>query len=224
MIDKLYAYRFELVFINLVALLFGSLVIPPSWYESVVSPVLVLLFILMGMVFISKRKRLFHLFAATFVLTTIVSVLSFLQIGDVKITELVRASIVLPYFVIVTYELIRQIWVAEVIDKNAILGVMSGYMCLGFIGTLLFMTIETVVPGSFYGNIPEGTAMNSDDLLYLSYITLMSIGYGDFGPVTVIAKKASMLIGTLGQFYMVIIIAVVVSKYVNTQDQSNAPK
>lgn len=218
MIDRLYAYRFELVFINLVALLFGSLLIPPAWFESVVSPILVLLFFLMGMVFISKRKKLFRAFAIAFVLTTIASILSYLKIGDVKITELVRASIVLPFFMIFTYELIRQIWVAEVIDKNAILGVMSGYMCLGFIGTLLFITIETFLPGSFYGNVPAGESTTSDDLLYLSYITLMTIGYGDFGPVTLIAKKASMLIGMLGQFYMVIVIAVVVSKYVNTQN------
>jgi len=221
MLDRLYSYRFELLFINLVAILFGSLVIPPSWHESVVSPILELLLILMGMVFISKRKKLFNLFAVTFILTTIVSILSYLQVGDVKITALVRTSIILPYYVIVTYELVRQIWVAKIITKNVILGVMSGYICLGFIGTLLFITIETFVPGSFYGNIEPGAVMGADDLLYLSYITLMSIGYGDFGPVTMIAKKASMLIGMMGQFYMVIVIAVVVSKYVNTQDLSD---
>jgi hypothetical protein len=53
----------------------------------------------------------------------------------------------------------------------------------------------------------------SDSLLYFSFITLMTIGYGEILPATATAQKASILLGLMGQFYLVIITAVVVGKY-----------
>ena len=53
-----------------------------------------------------------------------------------------------------------------------------------------------------------------DNLLYYAYITLLTIGYGEIVPVTAIAQKAAILVGLIGQFYMVIITAVVIEKYI----------
>ena len=43
----------------------------------------------------------------------------------------------------------------------------------------------------------------------------MTIGYGDIIPDTSLAQKASILIGMVGQFYLMIITAIVVGKYIN---------
>jgi len=43
---------------------------------------------------------------------------------------------------------------------------------------------------------------------------MLTIGYGDIVPVTPIAQKAAVLIGLVGQFYTVIVTAVVVEKYI----------
>ena len=51
--------------------------------------------------------------------------------------------------------------------------------------------------------------------MYFAYITLMTIGYGDILPITDLAQKASMFIGLIGQFYLVILTAIVVGKYIN---------
>ncbi|NAS32027.1 hypothetical protein GTQ40_13660 [Flavobacteriaceae bacterium R38] len=53
-----------------------------------------------------------------------------------------------------------------------------------------------------------------DSLIYYSYITLLTIGYGEIVPVTPVAQKAAILVGLIGQFYIVIITAVVVEKYI----------
>jgi voltage-gated potassium channel len=45
----------------------------------------------------------------------------------------------------------------------------------------------------------------------------MTIGYGDISPLTPIAKKAAVLIGLWGQFYLVIITALVVGKYLTSE-------
>ncbi|WP_101449582.1 ion channel [Aquimarina sp. MAR_2010_214] len=51
--------------------------------------------------------------------------------------------------------------------------------------------------------------------MYYSYITLMTIGYGEIIPVTSLSQKAAILVGMMGQFYLVILTAIVVGKYIN---------
>ncbi len=50
--------------------------------------------------------------------------------------------------------------------------------------------------------------------MYFSYITLTTIGYGDILTITILARKASILIGLVGQMYLVVITAIVVGKYI----------
>ena len=54
-----------------------------------------------------------------------------------------------------------------------------------------------------------------EPLMYFSYITLMTVGYGDMLPVSALAQKSVILVGLTGQFYLVIITAVVVGKYIS---------
>jgi voltage-gated potassium channel Kch len=54
-----------------------------------------------------------------------------------------------------------------------------------------------------------------DKLLYFSFITLLTIGYGDMVPLTPIAQKTTIFIGLSGQMYLTIITAIVVGKFLN---------
>ena len=56
--------------------------------------------------------------------------------------------------------------------------------------------------------------------MYYSYITLMTIGYGDILPITPIAQKAAIFIGLIGQFYLVVLTAIVVGKYINQSSKN----
>ena len=78
------------------------------------------------------------------------------------------------------------------------------------------MAIELTHPGAFQGVLLDGEdmVMFSEAILYYSYITLMTIGYGEIIPAIPIAQKAAILVGLLGQFYLVIITAVVVGKFI----------
>jgi Ion channel len=219
MIKKLYPYRFELFLFSQLAILFGSLIIPIALFDTLILPLLFLSNLLAGIVFISKRKLLFWLFTILLLLLTIVSLLTYFNVGDGKVNDLLKMGILFPFFIIVTLEIIRQVWRAKIVNKNVILGLMSGYISLGLIGTFLFISIEMVSPGSFSGIMDTNTGItDTKNLTYFSYITLMTIGYGDILPLTLIAKKATILIGLIGQFYLVIITAVVVAKYIRNQD------
>ena len=218
MIKKLYPYRFELLLFSQLAILFGTLIIPIALFDTLILPLLFLSNLLAGIVFISKRKFIFWLFTILLLLLTVVLLLTYFKVGDSKVNDLLKMGILFPFFIIVTLEIIRQVWHATIVNKNVILGLISGYISLGLIGTFLFISIEMVSPGSFSG-ITDTTHGVADigNLMYFSYITLMTIGYGDILPLSLVAKKATILIGLIGQFYLVIITVVVVAKYIRDQ-------
>ena len=219
MIKKLYPYRFELILFSQLAILFGSLIIPIALFDTLILPLLFLSNLLAGIVFISKRKFLFWLFTILLLLLTVVSLLTYFKVGDGKVNDLLKMGILFPFYIIVTLEIIGQVWRAKIVDKNVILGLISGYISLGLIGSLLCLSIEMVSPGSFSGITDTSTGVaDTGNMMYFSYITLMTIGYGDILPITLLAKKAAILIGLIGQFYLVIITAVVVAKYIRNQD------
>jgi voltage-gated potassium channel Kch len=86
----------------------------------------------------------------------------------------------------------------------------SGYMLLGTLFSLLFIAMGT--SGAFKG---PGAFVASSDYLYFSFVTLLTIGYGDIVPVTEIAKKLIVLLGLMGNFYTVFVVGIVIGKYLN---------
>ena len=105
------------------------------------------------------------------------------------------------------------------------IGLISGFLSLGFIGFFLCLSIEIIEPDSFIGLEAFDSTANTitQRIMYYSYITLLTIGYGDIVPATLLAQKATILIGLLGQFYLVIITAIIVGKFLN-QKQSDPTK
>ena len=129
-----------------------------------------------------------------------------------------RIIVYLIFYITVTITLIKQIWDSKIVDKSVFLGLMSGYLSLGLIAFFMFLAIESSFPNSFDGlsnSIINGASFKNESLLYYSFITLLTIGYGEITPLTAMAQKASILTGLMGQFYLVIVTAVVIGKYIS---------
>ena len=143
--------------------------------------------------------------------------ISMVESADQRKIGIARMIIYFLFHIVITTGIIKQVWRAEQISDNVIFGVISGYISLGLIGFFICLSIELLHPGSFRGLYVEGATVESttDRLIYFSFITLLTIGYGDIVPVTSSAEKATILIGLLGQFYLVIITATLIGKYIN---------
>ena len=90
----------------------------------------------------------------------------------------------------------------------------SLYLILGMFWYGLYNLIDTVAPGSFAhmraaapGGIPRGS------LLYFSFITLTTTGYGDVLPVSPVAQMAAALEAVTGVLYIAITVARLVASY-----------
>ena len=115
--------------------------------------------------------------------------------------------------------LIKQVWRAKTMTDNVIMGLISGYISLGFMSFFLFMLIELTHPGAFKGVLLESGdyLVKSDAIMYYAFITLLTIGYGEIVPVIPIAQKAAIFTGLAGQFYLIIIMTVVLEKYIRVK-------
>jgi len=211
----LYRNRYEIFLISQSLILFSSLLISIDLYEKTFLPILFLLNISAGINLLSEKKILMWVFIAYFIISVIIFGTSlFLRQGDGNI--LLRLSVYFVFHITVTWEIIRQVFNAEIVNKNVIIGLMSGYISLGFLAFFLFMAIELTHPGAFQGTLIENDnpIVGAEGLMYYAFITLLTIGYGDIVPAIPLAQKAAILVGLTGQFYMAIITAVVIEKYI----------
>ncbi len=96
-------------------------------------------------------------------------------------------------------------------------GAIAVYLMLGLIWGYAYAFVELRQPGSF--NLPDtGVAEESDrsgvairDLVYFSFVTLTTLGYGDVTPKSQSARTLATLEALIGQLYLVTLIASLVS-------------
>ncbi len=223
MINKLYVYRFELFLFTQLFILFGSLLIPIIIFEEWIMPIFLLFNIVSGVLLVCKSKTS-SFFLSVFVGLFIVGLISnILHSGKGDNFNYIKLASYFIFYALVTIEIIKQVWNAKVVGKNVILGLISGYISLGLLSFFMCLTIEIVYPNSFSGLIAENSDNVAETLMYYSYITLMTVGYGDISPVSPVAQKASIFIGLIGQFYLVILTAVVVGKYIGQSSEKQRP-
>lgn len=139
--------------------------------------------------------------------------LSFFNL-DSKYTQ-IGGFLMFGFFVVmVSYEVFKQIIITRKIDMHIIVGAFCGFMLIGIIASLIFTFLHLQNPESFTN---VGTHLSGvEDLFYFSFITILTIGYGDIAPVTDEARSLSLFFGLIGQFYLVVIMAVLVGKFIGS--------
>ncbi|UXX78190.1 potassium channel family protein [Reichenbachiella carrageenanivorans] len=126
-------------------------------------------------------------------------------------TGLIGLLILSIYVLITAFELFSDLVRKEKIGLPEILGAFDGYMLIGYIGALLCLAIHIAESGAF-AHVVSGRA-GAQDLLYFSYITMLTIGYGDIVPLIPASKGLSIVLGLIGQFYLVVVVATFVGKF-----------
>jgi hypothetical protein len=216
-LNFLYTYRYEIFFFSQIIILFASLLFPKEIYTVVISDFLFLINISAGYVIFSRKRKKSWVSISLLLLAILLFLYRLIDNNENIAVDYMKVLIYFIFYTIITFEIVKQVWRTNEVNKNVIFGLMSGYVSIGLLGFFVFFSIELATPNSFHGLIVNGTiSENINSLMYFSYITLMTIGYGDIIPITVIAQKATMFIALMGQFYMVIVTAVVVEKYMRS--------
>jgi hypothetical protein len=95
------------------------------------------------------------------------------------------------------------------VTVHRILGAVAAYLLLGFTWGQAYCLVALNAPGAFTGM--EDLGNNPLRLVYFSFVTLTTIGYGDVTPVHPVARTLAILEGLTGQLYPAILLARLVS-------------
>jgi hypothetical protein len=95
------------------------------------------------------------------------------------------------------------------INAQSVLGVITIYLLLGVLYTFNYSVVAVVTDGPLFAQGTDGTVA---DRLYFSYVTLATLGYGDFTPAATPGRMLAVSEAILGQLYLVTVVAVVVGR------------
>ena len=105
------------------------------------------------------------------------------------------------------------------VTRGRIYGLVNLYILLGLFYFAIFNFVETVQPGSFQeAGLPASVGVSRHSLLYLSLVTLTTLGYGDIIPVSQPARTMAALEAVTGVLYIAITVARLVAAYASAVD------
>jgi len=123
-------------------------------------------------------------------------------------------------FGVVGYAVGAAVFAPGIVSAHRIRGAIVLYLNFGMIAATGYRVLWDFVPGSLSG-IPTGTEpwQDAGTIMYFSFVTLTTIGFGDLLPVHPLARGLATLEGVIGQLYPATILARLITLQLDTRRQ-----
>ena len=105
----------------------------------------------------------------------------------------------------------RSVVRRRVIDVRTILAALCVYVLFGMLWSYVYVAIGNFGSSAFFAQSVEPT---SADFLYFSFITQLTVGYGDLTAAGNLGRACAVIEALIGQIYLVTIVALLVSRLV----------
>ena len=158
----------------------------------------------------SHSQRIWQLLAILFVVVALIglAIVTFAP-GGALAGSTATLSLSAGVLLIVTpVAILRRIIRHTTVTVETILGAVSVYLLLGFSFASIYAMISLLSSSPFFVDYPTA---QTTDYLFFSYTTLTTVGYGNLVPAGNIGRMFAMIEALLGQIYLVIVVARLVS-------------
>lgn len=105
------------------------------------------------------------------------------------------------------------------VNRQAVTGAVAIYLLIGFTFVFIYGAMAVLGHGNLFAQGTDGTRALR---LYFSYVTLATVGYGDYTMAGNLGHMLSVLEALMGQLYLVTVLALMVSRMRGTR-HLNAP-
>lgn len=201
--------RLRYVVVAMVLLLVLHPFLQNGFTQTIVLNVLVTVVCIAAIYAVSSNRThlvIASVFAVPWFVTNWVSLVA----SDPSVVLLSVSTVSLTLFYAVTAAVILSfVLSAKEISGDILYGAVSVYLLIGGAFAMLYVSVETLAPGSFVPSADVTLAGTIDwsDLLYYSFTTLTTMGYGDIVPRSPHAKSLATLEAVVGVMYVATIIA-----------------
>ena len=204
--------RFSFLFVALILML-AVPVFLPSGLVSMSWPTLFTLLTLAALATVAQERRTLVIGIA---LAAPAILLSWIRLIIGPEEPLIAAQIFGVLFLLyLAGTLLRHILRTTQVTTEALFAVASVYLLFALIWAIAYGITETLDPEAF--SVPLGgeapgwlsgeTGRSDGHLTYFSFVTLTTLGYGDIAPASDLARLLAMMEATLGQLFLVIVVA-----------------
>jgi voltage-gated potassium channel Kch len=205
------SHRYGLVLVLIILPIGFSLAAPPEepWARAL-AVVLYAVAIIVSLA-VAHAKRRMQLVALALLVVVAISAVVDAIVGSTASAGITRAVlgllIALAPFALAR-GVIRHLRAERTVTLDAVYGAIAIYLLIG----AFFATIDAAVGqiGS-HPFLTQTTNPGFEQYMYFSYVTLATVGYGDFTPATSLARALAVTEALSGQLYLVTIVAVLVS-------------
>ena len=128
--------------------------------------------------------------------------------------HIISASAAVLFFFVLAWLIMARVFRGGGINIYRIYGAVAVYLVLGILWGEVYILIYLLQPGAFYfdpatqcGNPPMS------ELIYFSFTTLTTVGFGDIVPVNPVARSMATLEALVGQLYPAVLLARLVTLY-----------
>lgn len=130
--------------------------------------------------------------------------------------EVVSDLILLAICAVAAESALRRALGAGKVDAEELCAAISAYVMMGVAWAAAYSVLFALQPGAFDLAAPDAKAPWSA-LLYFSFATLTTLGYGDVTPVSALARSWASVEAITGTIYLAILIAHLVSNFRGTR-------
>jgi|JI9StandDraft_1071089.scaffolds.fasta_scaffold03133_10 voltage-gated potassium channel len=128
-----------------------------------------------------------------------------------------NAFVTALFLFICTISILYDVVLRAKVTLETLRGVICAYFMIAFAFAYSYYLVEYIFPNSFHLAGPPASiydyAHYFSQFLYFSFGTLLAIGYGDITALKSVAQTLAILEGIIGQFYIAILVARIVSVY-----------
>ena len=203
--DKFRTYRYTYLFIAILAQL--TLLPLLEKMGRTLVPLLFLLIVFTVLWTLDIRRIFFWLCLGLGFVGTVVKLIALmlnLPVKEAFYLTLIGLSVNVLFLMIVIVTFLTKIFSEDRVTGESIKGGISIYFLLGYLWLYLYSLVLLVNPEAI--SFPAH-ASELSYVLYFSFTTLTTLGYGDITPVSFMARNLTILESTIGQIYLSVLIA-----------------
>jgi hypothetical protein len=179
--------------------------IPASGLGHAVLTLAYLAILVSGLAAVERRGRLMR---AVEVLAVASAIARVAAIAPGDLSTIVRELTSALFCALLAVVVFERIFRAGRVTVHRISGAVAAYLLIGLVFAFLYDAIELAAPGSF--RFADASLRNpelSDPLVYFSFTTLTTVGYGDVTPAVPLTQSLANVESLIGQLFPTILIA-----------------
>jgi hypothetical protein len=154
-----------------------------------------------------------HRFFIFMVILSIINVMlggGALLLADIPLLQVIGLLFRLFYYILVFISIMRYVIDETPITSDKLAGALSSYILIGIIWTFIYSLFFLMDPSNFSFSNPT-ISESHNWVMYFSFTTLTTLGYGDITPTSTAVQNYSVIEALFGQVFLAVVIARLVS-------------